>query len=116
MKVQIAIMEAACNLCPIEGGSKPVSRPGATTLVSQNGRGPLWDASKDGPEAIIERDDSLTALATLAGVNLDSVFANVRPREAQQVAEAQTGMSRQIDRVSYLGRAGAFRGTSLKLL
>ena len=79
MEVQIGVGQACDNLRLIERGAESILGPGPMLAVGKDRGRPLWDGGQDFFQIIIQRDDRLAPVITLAGGDDDGIVADVRP-------------------------------------
>ena len=57
----------------------------------------FWNPGQNIAQFVIERDDRFTLMPTFPGGQDNCVIADVRPRKADQVTKAQSGIGGQIN-------------------
>jgi hypothetical protein len=99
MEVQIAIAHAGGDLRLVERTAEAIARPRTLSAVGEDRGRTLGDARQNGFKAVVQRHYGFASVLALAGRNHDRVGTDVRPRQAQQIAEPQPGMRCKIDGV-----------------
>src|SRR5580698_5767756 len=102
MEVKMTIAHAGGDLRLVERTAEAITRPRALSAVGEYRSRTLGDACQNGFKAVVQRHYGFTPVLALASRNHDCVGTDMRPRQAQQIAEPQAGMRCKVYGVSDL--------------
>jgi hypothetical protein len=108
VEVQVTLRHTRHVLCADKGTGEELRPPGLMPAVGQNRGRALGDLLEHVAQGIVERNDRLALVVALARCDDDRVFANMRPRQPNEITKAEAGMCRKVERQDYLRRAHPF--------
>src|SRR5262249_3846214 len=103
--MEVQLLDSRDHLRAHEHGRETTRLPRPPFAMDQHGGGALRHGAEQVAQVVVQRDDGLTPSHALARWDDYGVGADVRPAQANEVAQAQAGVRGKVRRLSYLGRA-----------
>src|SRR5258708_38336765 len=107
--MEVPLVQFGGDLRGIKRGAESVGRPGPTMNVCKDCCRALGNCCQYEPQLIVKRNSGRATMLAFACSDYDLIFADMRPREAEQIAESKASASGKIDSMPDVGRALEFQ-------